>query len=364
MKKIKVCTLDTFFDKDLGFSKIETFGFNSSEYFKSGKINVKNLILNGLNGEIISRKLRKAEFVDELVRSNNDNYKEFIFSLKRFLEDKKIQVLVCANNIIHPKYLKTIFKNYFKIIGIIDDPYVTYSKTIPYLWAFDGAFYISPTISESQFTNKFLLDVGFINSIWIPNSPQIDFNELEQNISFTDRKIDLIYVGNVSNKLKRLSSLNKTFGKNLELHGRWRFFGFEGLFKDKLLSKNKIFRRVKPLSEIQMIEKYLSTKIGINMHMSNKIETGNMRMFLLPALGVMQICDKAAMDSNEQIFKDGKEIIYYDSINDAKQKIRYFLNNNKERIEIATNGFNRFHKEYLFSKNYESMIIKLFNNAK
>jgi spore maturation protein CgeB len=364
VRKIRVCTLDTFFEKDLGFSKIETFGFNSSKYFKSSEINLKNLILNGLNGEIISRKLRKAEYVDELVRNGNDNYKEFIYSLNRFLEEKKIHVLVCANNIIHPYYLKTIFKNYFKIIGIIDDPYVTYSKTIPYLWAFDGAFYISPTINETQFTNKFLLDVGFKNSIWIPNSPQIDFKKHIHDLSFSDRKIDLIYVGNVSNKLDRLSSLNKTFGKNLELHGRWRFFGFEGLFKNKILSRNKILRRVKPLSENQMIEKYLSTKIGINMHMSNQIETGNMRMFLLPALGVMQICDKAALNSNEEIFKDGKEIIYYDSINDAKEKIRYFLNNRKERIEIAINGFNRFHKEYLFKENYESMIVKLFNNVK
>lgn len=364
MKKIRVCTLDIFFDKDIEFSKIETFGFNSSKYFKSDKINLKNLILNGLNGEIISRKLRKAEYVDELFRNGNDNYKEFIFSLDRFLEDKKIQVLVCANNIIHPYYLKTIFKNYFKIIGIIDDPYVTYSKTIPYLWAFDGAFYISPTISENQFTNKFLQDLGFINSTWIPNSPHIDFNKHLQDLSFTNRKIDLIYVGNVSNKLERLSSLNKTFGKNLELYGRWRFFGFEGLFKDKILSKNKILRRVKPLSDSQMIEKYLSTKIGINMHMSNQIETGNMRMFLLPSLGVMQICDKAALNSNEDIFKDGKEIIYYDSINQAKEIIKYFLNNENERIEIAINGFNRFHKEYLFYENYEFMILKLLNNAK
>ena len=78
----------------------------------------------------------------------------------------------------------------------------------------------------------------------------------------------------------------------------------------------------------------------------------------------MQICDKAALNSNEEIFKDGKEIIYYDNINDAKEKIRYFLNNKKERIEIAINGFNRFHKEYLFYENYESMIVKLLNNAK
>ena len=69
-------------------------------------------------------------------------------------------------------------------------------------------------------------------------------------------------------------------------------------------------------------------------------------------------------NSNEEIFKDGKEIIYYDNINDAKEKIRYFLNNKKERIEIAINGFNRFHKEYLFTENYESMIVILLNNAK
>jgi len=35
---------------------------------------------------------------------------------------------------------------------------------------------------------------------------------------------------------------------------------------------------------------------------------------------------------------DSKHLIYYDSLNDVKDKIHYFLNNESERKTIANNG--------------------------
>jgi len=76
------------------------------------------------------------------------------------------------------------------------------------------------------------------------------------------------------------------------------------------------------------------------------METGNMRMYEVPAHGAMLLCDKAGLNAHEQIFEPDKEAVFYDSIEDAIQKIEYYLQHDEERKRVARAGFNRVHADY------------------
>lgn len=96
------------------------------------------------------------------------------------------------------------------------------------------------------------------------------------------------------------------------------------------------------LPEEQRVPLYLKTKIGPNFH--NSVGPVNSRTFVLPANGVMQICDNKSFLGD--IFELGKEAVGFDNVEDAIDVCRYYLAHPEERLEIAMAGWRRVHDEY------------------
>jgi len=82
--------------------------------------------------------------------------------------------------------------------------------------------------------------------------------------------------------------------------------------------------------------------VGINIH--NSTGPINFRTFYLPANGVLQICDNKSHLG--QIFELGKEVVGYDSIDEAIELTRYYLEHEEERRAIAAAGWRRTLREY------------------
>jgi hypothetical protein len=84
------------------------------------------------------------------------------------------------------------------------------------------------------------------------------------------------------------------------------------------------------------------TAVGVNIH--NSTGPINFRTFYLPANGVLQLCD------NKQhlgtVFEVGREVIGYDTIEEAIDLCRYYLAHPNERVEIAVAGFRRARSDY------------------
>ena len=87
---------------------------------------------------------------------------------------------------------------------------------------------------------------------------------------------------------------------------------------------------------------YQRTKIGPNFH--NSSGPINFRTFTLPANGVMQLCDNKK--NLGKIFELNKEVIGFDSVEEAIDQTRYYLSHDNERIEIAIAGWKRALKDY------------------
>jgi hypothetical protein len=66
------------------------------------------------------------------------------------------------------------------------------------------------------------------------------------------------------------------------------------------------------------------------------------RIFEGMACGKLVITDRLPLETKlHELFIEGEDIVYYDSAEDAIEKIRHYASNDAERIRVATNGYNK-----------------------
>jgi hypothetical protein len=316
--------------------------------------------------------LYEAKWIDEMYRDRNPSYMRFIGDfVDKF---KNADLLITATyNPIHPEVLSRDLRKPIKVLGFIDEPGSTYIRGIPYLWAFDGAFYITPSFNERSLFADALERWGCDQSYWYPQVPPRlnarDTADIWPLVApraealrrgdgfFRERDIDLIYVGQqYGPKVDRLTKLKNRFGSRFKVYGRWPLAGYGG-FARWLKGKPALWTRVRAISDEERTRLYYRTKIGFNMHLSQiPRETGNMRMYEVPAHGMLLLCDKAGLNAHEQIFEPDKEAVFYDSIEDAIERIEYYLQHDEERERIARAGFARVHRDYDGESNLKSFL--------
>lgn len=78
---------------------------------------------------------------------------------------------------------------------------------------------------------------------------------------------------------------------------------------------------------------------------TNIFNSPNMKFTEFTSCGSFVLSDEPA-DMKQLGFKDGDHLILYKDLNDLKDKIKYFLKNEKEREEIAKNGMNFTRKNH------------------
>jgi len=96
------------------------------------------------------------------------------------------------------------------------------------------------------------------------------------------------------------------------------------------------------LPDADMTKACLGAKIGWNLH--NSIGPTNTRTTMLPALGVMQICDNKQRLG--RLFEPDVEIVGFDTVEECVEKTRYYLDHDFERRSIAARGWERASRDY------------------
>lgn len=337
--------------------QLETF--DPLSYFdKSSHWSISDFISWGHVGYSHRRAITAgAAGVDRLYRERNPNYMRMVGDFIDRFRDFDV-IVMSSYNFIHPEILDRELKNPIKILGFIDDPLSTYQRGIPYLWAFDGAFFISPSYIDNltfpdavkRWSNKPIR--------WWPLVPYpYDKPKKDDEDFFRNRDIDLVYVGNPSaSKVDRLIKIKSHFGKKVKIHGRWPLKGYFGIIRG-VLGKPIYPHYVSSLSSNERTELYWNTKIGFNMHVSDyPYETGNMRMYEVPAHGMLMVSDKGGGNCHEKIFEADKEAVFYNDIDEAISQIEYFLNHEDERIEIAKAGYKRYLRDYEWEINMKKFL--------
>jgi len=308
------------------------------------------------------KQFSEAKSVDQMYRDRDPRYMRFLGDFIDKFRDADLLVMYIYNPI-HPVVLCRELNKPIRILGFVDDPFSTYVRGVPYLWAFDGAFYISLGYSNEFLMGEALKRWGCEHAYWwpliVPRATPTNANDLwpfvparaeaaiRGDAFFQNRDLDLIYVGLAySAKMNRLAQFRKRYGSRFGIHGRWPYSGYVGMLR-WIRGEPPLWTRVTAIPEEERTRLYYRTKIGLNMHLSDTaMETGNARMYEVPAHGMMLLCDKAALNAHECIFEPDKEAVYYDSVDDAIQKIEYYLKDDDAREKIALAGFERVHRDY------------------
>ncbi|MBU0532999.1 glycosyltransferase [Candidatus Micrarchaeota archaeon] len=109
----------------------------------------------------------------------------------------------------------------------------------------------------------------------------------------------------------------------------------------------------------KMIEIYNRSKINLNFSNSALGPTKQIksRIFDIPACGGFLLTEYAP--GLEKYYKIGKEIEVFEGINDAVEKINYYLNNEEERRKITERGYQRTIKEHLYEDRYKKLFKEI-----
>lgn len=328
--------------------------FDPLIYFPKGSHwSWSDLIISGLNGYDQRRALiSSAAGVDRLYRERNPYYMRMIGDFIDCFRDFDL-IVMGTNSVIHPEVLYRELKKPIKVLGFVDDPISTYLRGIPNLWAFDGAFFISPGYIDNQAFDDAIQRWSDKPVLWWPLVP-FPFSRPENadDNFFRRRDVELVYVGNpYGPKIERLIHLKRHFGSRMRIHGRWQFKGYLGFVRG-LLGKPVYPHRVTSLEPEERTQLYWRTKIGFNMHFSDHpCETGNVRMYETPAHGMLMVCDKAAADAHAHIFEPEIEAVYYDNVDEAIDLIEYYLTHDEKRVRIAQAGYTRYWRDYEWKHN-------------
>jgi len=176
------------------------------------------------------------------------------------------------------------------------------------------------------------------NAYWLPAGASI----YDEDYGF-ERDINCAFIGNV------IPNLHKT-RKELIDFLKVNIPGF-GFFSNVFLeNKARLASRI---------------KIMVNQSLKNDI---NFRVFESMACGCMLITDKIINNGMEDLFQDGKDLVMFNSREDLKKKIQYYISHEQERKDIARSGQEKVLKYFTHEKIFKYMMNvvfeKILNNNK
>ena len=227
--------------------------------------------------------------------------------------------------------VKTIKPHCGKVINWYMDPIVELEHNLD----FDLISEFDLFLVKDKFIEKRLKELGINNVRFLLEAfdPEI-YKPIEKDSKYES---DVSLVGNIYpyrlRILKFLQDYNlKVWGQlvNINKADVSKFYQGRAAILDE---KNKIFN---------------SAKIVLNTHTPSEVMGTNVRLFEICGSGAFQLSDPTLHTDN--IFKSGKEVVYYESVEELKKLIDYYLNNKEERNKIAKAGYGRAMKDHTYDK--------------
>ena len=282
-------------------------------------------------------------------RRQESRTREFLGAVTAQLQQGHVDVICAHQSTFPPEWLINECPGQRRVLGCFDDPQATYTRTLPAMVGYHGAYYCSPSYSNVQLTNDVFKSFGIMHSHWFPLSyAKFSPNHCRDVMDRIDTRTNtVVYVGKCyGSKVDRLARLHQHLGKQLIVHGKdWPLRGGAG-FLAPLRGRRYFPRWVRPISSPARQRLYLSSKVGFNMHLGDQAETGNMRMYETTAHGLVLLCDKAATGAHASIFEPDVEALFYSSMEEAIDLIERCFSDSRFSREIATAGYERCRHHY------------------
>lgn len=284
----------------------------------------------------------RAQALDNLYYEQEPGLMKLYATVDARVRDEQIDaIIVDTCPPYHPDWLRSLPA--FKVLRIADGPISAYDRDFAYAHAYDLILYHSPAYSRDMGMSEKLRYIGAQDSAFWSHGvfdAAFDPTLLEEALMSRDRDIDVIFVGALHReKMPFLAQVKRALGKRCHIHGLATFkqnvyfnarYGFPGW--------------VTSIRQSEYVPLYQRAKIGFNIHNRGKYTLGSYRLFELAANGVMQISD--GDEYLNSFFEEGQEIVGYKHVDDLIKKIRYYLDNDDERQQIAQAAYKRVMRDY------------------
>jgi spore maturation protein CgeB len=158
-------------------------------------------------------------------------------------------------------------------------------------------------------------------------------------------------------KAKQLIYVLARFLKKLKMERLTDIIPFFEYGRSPVKSYSKALLRSNhlPLYGIDMYNLFNMSKIVLNIHIGVAGEyAGNMRMFEVTGVGSCLLTDNKKNIAD--LFETGKEIVVYNSPEDCIAKVKWLLENEKEREQIARSGQKKTLKSHTVENRCKSII--------
>lgn len=113
------------------------------------------------------------------------------------------------------------------------------------------------------------------------------------------------------------------------------------------------------IAEEEKAKAFNAAKIVLNMMHYGELLGVNVRTFEAAGCGAFQIVDwKPNLD---EFFEPEKEVVTFRTLGELKEKVRYYLEHDRERQEIADRGYRRAHQEHTYYHRLTQLLELTFN---
>lgn len=191
-----------------------------------------------------------------------------------------------------------------------------------------------------------LIQDGVEDPTWLPHAVEpyaycdIDAAEFTQGsfvfkttnpkpYELISKPYDLGFVGHVNNQ-KRIDALERMFREFPNF-----YFG------------QKLFN--------EAARKYAESKVCFNISMEDDL---NMRCFEVMGSKSLLLTDRQS--NIEELFQDGKHLVLYNTLDEAVDKARYYIQNQDEARAIANAGYKEVMANHTIDRRVDTMLNKLF----
>lgn len=290
------------------------------------------------------RLYERAQLLDNLYFAHHPGLARMYADLERAIREHRADAVIVDNCFpYHPDYLRTL--PVYRVLRTSDGPMAAYDRDFAYLHAYHQVLYHSPAYSRDMGMEDKLRYCGATNVDFWPMAlfdRMHDTSKTGATVLAHERDIDVIFVGCPHpNKMPLLAKVKKALGRRCVMHGRasvkWNaYFNLRYRWPGW----------IRPIPFEAYVPLYQRAKIGFNVHNRGDYTVGGYRLFELPGNGVMQISDGG--EYLEKFFRVGEEIVGYKSAEDLVDKLRYYLEHDHERREIALRGYRRVMKDHRF----------------
>lgn len=271
--------------------------------------------------------------------------------LKKILSRTKIDLTISTHDFLYPDevdLIKDISKS--PIVLWFPDGIGTASKALFMISNYTRIFFQDPYAAQIL-TNQYNKKTYYLPEAF---NPKFHYKVTLSEEDISKYSCDITTYGNPHNYRAYFFSLLNDLNISIKI------WGHQPPAWNKNLNSRQIFKG-EYLTNEEKSKAVLASKINLNTLVPAGVLGLNGRTFEIAGIGGFQMIHWRA--GLRDLFEDGKEIVSFNSFNDLKEKIDFYLREEKERKSIAQHGYIRAQNDHNFENRLKIIFDTVFNEG-